>query len=729
MENITGTVEEIIFYNEDNGYCVADIDCQGELITIVGTMHCLTPGETVTVQGDYKNHPVYGEQFSVSSFEKTAPDSVDAIYKYLASGMIKGVREGTAKKIIDAFGEDALKIIESEPEKLSEIKGISIKKAYEINGEYILQFGIRSLVMFLQQYDISPAYAVKAYKALGSDAINKIKANPFILTKKVKGMGFKTVDKIATKMGIDPLDPERIKAAIKYILLEYSSLGNTYTLQSNVEYQAKRLLNCDSEIIRSAISDLIYEKELICEKQENDNALYLIVMHIAECNCAYRLKTLNSTYPLPVTDELKSLIKKIEKGLSIELEEKQRQAVIYSLTMPILVITGGPGTGKTTVINTIIKALEHQGKSVVLAAPTGRAAKRMTEVTKKEAKTLHRLLELGYSADDERRFEKDESNPIEADTIIVDEMSMIDIQLFNSLLKAVKMGTSLILVGDADQLPSIGPGNVLRDIIASDSVAVVKLTEIFRQAQESLIVTNAHRVNNGKMPVANDKDGDFFIIQKNTPEEIIETVTQLCINRLPKAYGFNPFSDIQILTPTRKGPVGVNILNNHLQQELNPSSPKKAEKETTNCIFREFDKVMQIKNNYDISFSIDDDEGFGLFNGDIGCINSINDEFDNMTITFDENKLVSYPYHYLADLELAYASTIHKSQGSEFPVVVIPLYPTAQSLLTKNLLYTAITRAKNLVILVGQMSVLDTMIKNDSEVKRCTGLKERLLYE
>ncbi len=731
METISGIVEEIIFYNEENGYCVAAINSKGEYITIVGTMYYLSPGESITLQGEFKEHPVYGEQFSVTSFEKSAPNSIDSIYKYLSSGMLKGIREGLAKKIIDAFGENSLDVIENDPEKLSEIKGISIKKAYEISNEYILQFGLRTLVIFLQQYDIPVTFAPKIYKALGNDAISKIKINPFVLTKKIKGIGFKTVDNIAYKMGIEPNHPERIQAAVKYVLTDYTGYGNTYVARNNLIYATSRLLNCDETIVNNAIDTLIYERELVSEIVNNEEAIYLISMHIAETNCAYRLKMLNSRYPKPVTDELKKLVSRVEEHTSISLETNQKQAVLSALTMPVMVITGGPGTGKTTVINTIIHCMEHQGKSVVLAAPTGRAAKRMSEMTKKAAKTLHRLLELGYSADDEdRKFAKDENNPIEADVIIVDEMSMVDLLLFNSLLKAIAKDTTLILVGDADQLPSIGPGNVLRDIINSDGIAVVKLTEIFRQARESLIVVNAHKINKGEFPVLNEKNKDFFFMQRNTPEEINNTIVELCLQRLPNAYGFNPFSDIQVLSPTRKGPVGVRTLNNLLQNVLNPSSERKKEKASGDYTFREFDKIMQIKNNYDMPWTNteEDDEGFGLFNGDIGIIKDISAEFDSMDIVFDEVKNTSYPFANISDLELAYATTIHKSQGSEFPAVVIPLYPSSISLLSRNLLYTAITRAKKLVILVGQQSVLSSMINNNKEVHRCSGLKDRLTY-
>lgn len=730
MEKLHGSVESIVFYNEDNGYCVADIDTGKEVLTVVGNMHCLTPGDSITVMGEYKDHPVYGRQLVVSSFEKAAPTSADSIYKYLSSGMIKGVRESTAKKIVDAFGEDSLEVIEKDPEKLAGIKGISIKKAYEINSEYILQFGMRTLIMFLQQYEISPAYAVKIYKTLGADAISKIKDNPYILSKKIKGIGFKTIDKMAFKMGIDPGSTERIKAAVKYILSEYVGLGNTFYDRKDIILSTRNLLNCGDEIVEEAINLLEYEKEIVIENVCGKNAVYLTPMHIAECNCAYRLRQLNSAYPLPVTDKLREIVEKVESRSDITLDDIQRKAVFTALTYPVTVITGGPGTGKTTVINTIIKSMELLGKKIVLAAPTGRAAKRMSAVTGKEAKTLHRLLELGFSGDDdERTFARDDSNPIDADVIIVDEMSMVDILLLNSLLKAVALKTSLIMVGDADQLPSIGPGNVLRDIINSEGIVTVKLTKIFRQAKESLIVVNAHRINKGISPVFNDKNGDFFFLPRNTADEITETITNLCLERLPRAYGFNPLTDIQVLSPTRKGAVGVNTLNTKLQEVLNPPSSSKSEKKVKDTCFRINDKVMQIRNNYDMPYICDDEDGIGLFNGDIGSVKDIDTEFENMTVLFDETKTVHYPFSSLADLELSYAATIHKSQGSEFAAVIIPLYPAPYSLMSRNLLYTGITRAKKLVILVGQKGVLENMIQNNREVGRCSGLVQRLKYD
>lgn len=732
METITGSVEEIIFQNEENGYSVCDVDAEGTLITVVGCMPYLSPGETITVTGEYKMHPLYGRQFSVSTFTKTPPNSVDAIYKYLASGLIKGVREASAKKIVEAFGADALNVIENSPEKLAEIKGISLKKAYEIGNEYIMQFGVRNIVMFLQENNVSPLFAAKILKRFGSGAVDKIKANPYLLAQEIYGIGFKTADKIAMKQGIDPNDMERIKAAVKYVLQENAGSGNTYLPMNTLLSKTAYLIGADPDIISNAITSLALEKAIVIEHYENHDGVYLIPFHLAEVNGAFRLKQLNELYPEKQTPELDKLVKTVEQKTGIQLETKQRQAVMTALTFPVVVITGGPGTGKTTVINTIIRAMEMQGKTVLLTAPTGRAAKRMSEVTNRDAKTIHRLLETGFSDEEgQTKFMRNETNPLEAHAVIVDEMSMVDILLFNSILRALTPGTKLILVGDADQLPSVGPGNVLRDIIASDGVAVVKLTEIFRQAQESMIVVNAHRINQGAMPYLNVKGKDFFFLPRNTPEQIITTIRDLCVKRLPKSYGYNPFTDIQVLTPMRKNAVGVNTLNKALQEALNPPAPEKKEKLFGDILFRTGDKIMQVKNNYDIEWERTGallEQGTGLFNGDMGIIEDLDNEFEEFHLLFDEDKKVVCDYSSVNELEMAYATTIHKSQGSEFPVVVLPLFPGSPMLLSRNLLYTAITRAKNLVVLVGQEQVLRQMVDNNSEVRRYSGFAERLRY-
>lgn len=732
MEKISGTVEEIIFYNEDNGYCVCDIDSNAVLITCVGILPYLSEGETVTFEGEYTSHPVYGKQFAVSSFIKSPPVTIDSIYKYLSSGLIKGIRSATASKIVDKFGEDALTIIETNPEKLAEIKGISLKKAYEIGNEYIKQFGMRNLAIFLQDNGISANFAGKVYKKYGGNAIDRIKKNPYILAKDIHGIGFKTSDNLAFKLGFDAADPERLKSAITFVLNENAmSSGNTFMPSDYLINKTAEMLRVDKDLISNALSSLIFEKSVISESDGNVSRIYSVPLHIAEVNAAYRLKSLNSVPPRSVDNEILKIVDKAQKLSGITLEEKQKNAVISALTCPVMVITGGPGTGKTTIINIIIKAMELKGKSVILAAPTGRAAKRMAEITGKDAKTIHRLLETGFNADgDSQVFMRNETNPIEAQVIIVDEMSMVDILLFNSLLKAIAPGTTLIMVGDSDQLPSVGPGNVLRDIIESDGIIVERLTEIFRQEEQSMIVINAHRINNGLMPNLNIKGKDFFFMPRETPEEIVNTISELCMSRLPKTYNLSPFTDIQVLTPMRKSTVGVNTLNKELQQVLNPHSEFKPERSFGETVFRINDKVMQIKNNYDIEWTQHGNiKGMGLFNGDMGIIRDIDDEYDRITVEFDDNRLAEYDFGLASELEMCYATTIHKSQGSEFPVVIMPLFKSPPSLMCRNLLYTAVTRAKKLVILVGNKLILEQMIKNNSEIKRFSGLKERLMYQ
>jgi exodeoxyribonuclease V alpha subunit len=583
--------------------------------------------------------------------------------------------------------------------------------------------------MFLQKYSISPLFAQRINKKFGVNALDKIKENPYLLAEHIHGIGFKTCDKIAFQMGITPDSPHRIKEGIKYLLSEFSLSGHTFVPQNILCSKATDVLGCNDECFNIALSNLALEKQVILEKNTEQTRVYLALFYYMEVSASEKFKRLNELYPKKLTDELKKIVESAENQSSITLQEKQREAVYTALTFPISVITGGPGTGKTTVIKTIIRAMEMQGKKVVLAAPTGRAAKRMSMVTNKEAKTIHRLLESEYSAESNSQiFQKNEKNPIDANVIIVDEMSMVDIVLFNNLLKAVSTGTTLVLVGDADQLPSVGPGNVLSDIIKSDAVVVNKLSQIYRQSEQSLITLNAHKINQGILPVLNSKDGDFFFMKRSTPEDIVSTIVQLCLSRLPKAYNVNPLTEIQVLTPMRKNAVGVNVLNEALQQALNPYSENKNEKKFGDKTYRVFDKVMQTKNNYDIEWEQEKDAGFGLYNGDIGIINAVDEEFETFDITFDDSKEVVYDFGFLNELELAYATTIHKSQGSEFPIVIIPLYQGSEKLMTRNLLYTAVTRATKMVILVGSEDIIKKMVSNNNEIKRFSGFKDRLLY-
>ncbi|MBZ4647254.1 MAG: family ATPase [Clostridia bacterium] len=729
METIEATVEEIVFVNEGNGFTVCDINYNKELVTAVGYMPYLSVGETVKLVGNWVTHHDYGEQFKVEYYERVLPCTVAMIQKYLASGVIKGIREATAQKIVDKFGEKALEIIENEPERLAEIKGISVKRAAEIGQSFWEQREVRKVVMFLQQYGVTPNYAVKVYKKFGNDAIDQIKKNPYILSEEIYGIGFKTADKIALSMGIELNDVERVKAGVKYVLTYNSSGGHTFLPKNVLVQLSAELLQVSVQEIEYAIISMMVDKSVYVEKMEDMEAVYLAPFHHAEMSVARRLMNIAFAQMQTELRDIDREITDIEQEIGITLADQQREAVKEALCNGVLVITGGPGTGKTTTINTIIKLMEKRGYTIALAAPTGRASKRMSEMTGKEAKTIHRLLEIGYMDEgDQVQFARDESNPLDIDVVIIDETSMVDILLMNGLLKAITPGTRLVMVGDVDQLPSVGPGNVLRDIIESGMVKVVRLTEIFRQAQESMIIVNAHRINKGDYPLLNVKDKDFYFMARDTAPEIVSSIVELCKHRLPAFYGYDSIQSIQVLTPMRKSPVGIINLNAELQKVLNPPSKDKKEKVFRDCLFREGDKVMQIKNNYNIRWEriSDQEEGTGVFNGDVGYIQKINDEESTMTIIFDDDKKVEYDYNQLDELELAYAITVHKSQGSEFPVVVMPMFPGPPMLMSRNLLYTALTRARELVVLVGKEGTIKMMIDNNREMKRYSGLAEKL---
>lgn len=730
MVTIEGTVEEIVFTNDANGFTVCDVSCNKELVTVVGYMPFLSAGETVKLSGKWTTHPDYGEQLKVEYYEKVLPCTETMIYKYLASGVIKGIRAATAEKIIDAFGDKALDIIEKEPQKLAEIKGISAKKAAEIGQAFAEQIGVRSVVMFLQQYGVTPNYAVKAYKIFGSDAIEQIKHNPYILSQEVHGIGFKTADKIAISMGIEVNAPERVKAGTKYVLTHSSAGGHTFLPRDFLIRSAAELLQVSEQEVENAIIAMRIEKTIYVESGEETEGVYLTPFHYAEMGVALRLAVLNDIEPPAGQQDIAGEIELIERETGVTLAQQQREAVKESLMSGVLVITGGPGTGKTTTINAIIKLMEKRGYSIVLGAPTGRAAKRMSEMTGKEAKTIHRLLEIGYMDEESRlEFAKNETDPLEADVVIIDETSMVDILLMNGLLKAIAQGTRLILVGDADQLPSVGPGNVLGDIIKSGEVKVIKLTEIFRQAQESMIIVNAHKINRGEYPHLNVKEKDFYFMGRENAADTAASIVDLCKHRLPAFYDYHPTRSIQVLTPMRKSTVGVQNLNIELQKALNPSGKDKKEKTYRDMIFREGDKVMQIKNNYNMQWEKlrDGEEGTGVFNGDVGYIESIRNEESVMIVIFDDDKKVKYDFNQLDELELAYALTVHKSQGSEFPVVVMPMFQGPPMLMSRNLFYTAVTRARELVVLVGQEKVMKLMVDNNREIKRYSGLERKLV--
>lgn len=729
-EKLSGTVEEIIFQNAQNGYTVLVLSCENLIYTLSGTMPDIAEGMSITAYGRFKKHPEYGEQFAVSCYEASVPGEESEIEAYLASGILPHIGRATARKIVELFGKQSLYVIENTPEKLIEIKGISKKKSEEINKRYLEQIGIKEIIIFFQKFGISPQLAAKAYKTLGAGTVALVNQNPYVLSDAVSGFSFSVSDEIASKLGFPKNSPKRIGACLKDILMTAAySGGHTFLPSSALLGNAKNVLNLETDEVYDALSGLLLEGDLIKESRDDFEVIYHKTFYDAERIVGEIIKDLSSVYFPENKDETESIIKEVEAETGIILADAQRQAVEGTFTNSVMVITGGPGTGKTTIINTIIHAMKKKNLRVKLAAPTGRAAKRISEISGAEAKTVHRLLEC--SADSENgisAFSKNENNRLDCDVLIVDETSMVDILLMKNLLVALPKGIRLIFVGDADQLPSVGAGNVLRDIIASDIVTTVKLTKIFRQAQESMIVVNAHKINNGEFPFLNDFDNDFFLVKRSNPNRILNTVSDLAAARLPKAYGFDRIKQIQVLTVTKKTELGVYGLNSVLQNALNPPSPDKTEKAVAGGVFRTGDKVMQVKNNYNMPWSKEgsSEKGTGVFNGDIGYITKIDLRNKNLTVSFDD-KIVVYDFLMLDELELAYAMTVHKSQGSEFDAVVIPIFDTHRLLMTRNILYTAVTRAKKLVVLVGTEEILNKFIKNNSIVSRYSGLKERLL--
>lgn len=732
LDAFRGTVDEIIYVNEDNGYAIFDLEDQDAgLITCVGTVPYIKCGEILMVYGKWVNHPNYGEQLKIEYFERIKPETKDAVLTYLSSGVIKGIGKKMAERIVDYFGEEALKIIADNPERLAEIKGISFERAMKINQSYMAVYEKEHLIMFLQKFDISARFAIKVYDILGKNSVEKIKENPYVLCERIKGISFKTADKVATLSGVNKNSTERIKAGIKYILTHFAqNEGHTYLPKEVLIFYTVKMLEVESIEAENALTKLLSEHQLVVKKTcDGKDAVFLPALFSAERVIAESLLDILKNFNTSKKEISDKEIEKIEKEEGVTLADKQRKAVKLALTSGVTVITGGPGTGKTTAINFLIKLFEKQGLKISLCAPTGRAAKRMTELSKKEAKTIHRLLEVGYAEDDVlREYSRTNAEPLEEDVIIVDEVSMVDAILMSSLISSVKFGARLILVGDADQLPSVGAGNVLDDIIKSGVVPTVALDTVFRQAEESMIVVNAHKINEGEYPVLNVKDKDFFFVDAENAESTYEKLMDLVSRRLPTAYGIDSFSDIQVITPMKKTGVGVIALNCGLQNILNPKSEKKQERVLLNRVFREGDKVMQIKNNYDLKWKRKDgEEGYGIYNGDIGRISEIKPT--TLTVTYDDGKVVNYENAMLEELELAYAITVHKSQGSEFDTVIIPIFWGTEKLFSRNLLYTAITRAKNMVVLVGQKAALFKMVDNDYEAKRFSYLKELLLNE
>ena len=736
METISGYIEHIIFQNNENGYTVMNLVSEGEEITCVGTCRGLGQGENITAQGEYIEHPLYGRQFKLSSFQVTIPRDSVSMERYLGSGAVKGVGAALAARIVKKFGEDTFRIIEEEPERLAEIKGISPRIAQEIAVQMEEKKELRDAMVFLQQYGITNALAVKIYDTYGIELYSILKENPYRLAEDISGVGFKLADELAFKIGIHTDSDYRVRSGILYTLLGAVGEGHCYLPVNILLERAHMLLSVDPESLRPQLDNLMMDKKLVIKGE----CVYAASYYYAELNCARMLYERNLSMAeaqnLPSQDAaIERQLERLAGELKMEMDELQLQAVAQCIRNGVFILSGGPGTGKTTTINMIIRYFESQGLDIMLAAPTGRAAKRMTEATGFEARTIHRMLELNSALSDETsrrvRFERNEENPLETDVIIIDEMSMVDIQLFQSLLKAVIPGTRLVLVGDVNQLPSVGPGQVLRDLIESGVFPMVKLQRIFRQAEESDIIVNAHRINRGEQIALDNKSKDFFHLERNDVNVIYKHMIQLIREKLP-GYVNADSLDVQVLTPMRKGALGCETLNNILQRYLNPPDERKKEHVSGDTVYREGDKVMQIKNNYQIEwevvsrYGIPVDKGTGVFNGDMGRILEINEGAATLVVEFDEQRRVTYPFALLEELELSYAVTIHKSQGSEYPAVILPLLAGPKMLFNRNLLYTAITRARSCVTILGSSDTVRSMIDNVSENRRFTGLTERI---
>lgn len=738
METVTGYIDHIIYQNKENGYGVVSLISEGEELVCVGNFRSVEAGETLKISGNFVEHPVYGNQLKVESCQVVAPDDAVSMERYLGSGAIKGIGEAMAARIVRAFGSETFRIIEEEPERLAEVKGISERKAREIAVQMSEKKDMREAFVFLQRYGISNTLAVKIYNQYGMGLYGIMKENPYKLAEDIDGIGFKIADEIACRIGIHTDSDYRIRSGILYILMQASGEGHIYLPVELLKQRTAELLGLTPESVEPQLANLAMDKKLVMKIKGEERRVYVSAYYYAELNCARMLHDLNVSMAqelLPVEEEkVKKLLCSMEEEQKIQLDELQRQAVLQSVKSGIMILSGGPGTGKTTTINTIIRYFEAEGMDILLAAPTGRAAKRMTEATGYEARTIHRMLEInGGIAEDKKhaQFERNEENPLEADVIIIDEMSMVDIHLFKALLSAVSVGTRLIMVGDVDQLPSVGPGQVLQDIMDSHAFPVVILKRIFRQAGESDIVVNAHKINGGKNIELNNKSRDFFFLERNDVNVIYKHMILLIREKLPSYVDAGPY-DIQVLTPMRKGNLGVEVLNVILQKYLNPPSPDKKEHLSGERLFRVGDKVMQIKNNYQIPweilsrYNIPVDKGMGVFNGDMGIIRDIDESAQIVTVEYDEHRRIEYPFSGLDEIELAYAVTIHKSQGSEYPAVLLPLLSGPRMLFNRNLLYTAVTRARKCVTILGSRQTVMEMIQNERQNKRYTSLRDRI---
>ena len=738
MEKIKGYIGKFVFQSDDGGYTVMEVIANGKAITCVGTVRGYSVGETVEVEGEYVVHPIYKKQIKISGIRAVAPEDSVAIERYLGSGAIRGIGESLAARIVKCFGEDTLRIMEEEPERLAEVKGISARKAQDIANQLVEKRDLREAMIFLQQYGISQTLANKIYVKYGNEIYRIMKENPYRLAEDITGVGFKTADEIAKKSGILVDSDYRIRCGILHAMLETTSEGHCYYPKELLLNKASEILELPIEALESQMYNLAMDKRIVIKKAGEEERVYAASYYYEEAKCAAKLLELKISYedwrPIEPVKEIERKIDRIQQSMDMELEDLQRQAVLQCVQSGVFVLSGGPGTGKTTTINAIIRYFDREGLDVYLAAPTGRAAKRMTETTGYEARTIHRLLEISGELSEERKnafFERNEDNPLEADVVIIDEVSMVDIHLLKALLAALIPGTKLVLVGDMDQLPSVGPGQVLKDILASECFPFVKLQKIFRQAKESHIVSYAHKINRGETIDFSEKYCDFFLLDKDNAEVIYSYIEQLMKAKIPKQFGVQMY-ETQVLTPMRKGSLGVEMLNQVLQERLNPASPEKAEHEYGDVIFREGDKVMQIKNNYNLewevigNYNIPIDSGQGVFNGDVGVVEEVNEFSKTLTVLFDDGRTVMYPFSALDELEHAFAVTIHKSQGSEYPAVIIPVLTGPKMLLNRNLFYTGVTRAKNCVVLLGNTMAFQEMIASKSQQKRYTSLDERL---
>ena len=732
MEELEGYIEHIIFNNPENGYTVFLLHTNTEEITCVGSFHALAEGENVRIKGERTVHQMYGEQIRIVSLEIVKPSDQEAVFRYLSSGAIRGIGEGLAKRIVAMFGDDSFRVIEEEPELLIRVKGISERKAREIAAAVVEKQDLRRIMMFLQSYGISNNLAMKIYAHYGEETVSVLEENPYRLSEDVEGVGFKTADEIAGKSGII-IDPEyRCRSGIIYELSTAYGEGHVYLPMEELAERSARLLETDMDFVKLQIENLSMDRKLIIKKHNDELRVYGKRMYYMELDCAHKLLELNG---MASRDDgsVGTVLKMLAKRSDIEADEIQLKAAEDAILNCISIITGGPGTGKTTTINLILKYFEYENADIYLAAPTGRAAKRMTETTGYEASTIQRMLGFGKNNEftNGYGYERNEDNPLEVDAIVIDEMSMVDLPLFNALLKAIMPGTRLIMVGDVNQLPSVGPGAILSDVINSGCFKTTRLTKIYRQDEESDIIVNAHMINEGRIPDLKKKSRDFFFLERDDASVIQKHMIHFITGKLPDYVGAKPL-DLQVLTPMRKGMLGATALNPVLQNSLNPPSPDKKEKEYQGVIFREGDKVMQIKNNYQLEWEVRGkygivyDKGLGVFNGDMGIIMAVNEHKETIEVLYDDSRTVEYPYISLDELELAYAVTIHKSQGSEYPAVLIPILSGPRMLMNRNLIYTALTRARKTVVLLGKSSVFHEMVNNTESRKRYTGLSDAI---